>query len=56
MFRSENVVQIYDHSEPMYNGKMGIIRRVETIRGHTYYMVEINNRLVPCTADELIEY
>jgi hypothetical protein len=56
MFAQNNTVQIYDHAEPSYNGKVGVIRKVEIIRGHVFYLVEIANRLIPCSADELIEY
>jgi hypothetical protein len=56
MFDADNVVQIYDHADPIYNGKTGTICRIDVIRGHEFYMVEIDNRLVPCNEEELIEY
>lgn len=55
MFTVNGNVQIYDHSEPTYNGMLGIIRQIQNVRNSIYYMVEINNRLIPCTEDELIE-
>jgi hypothetical protein len=55
MFGVNNVVQIYDHAEHTYNGKVGIIRRIDTVRGHIFYMVEIGNRLIACSPDELME-
>lgn len=55
MFSVSNMVQIYDHAEHTYNGKIGVIRRIDMVRGHTFYMVEIGNRLIACSPDELME-
>jgi len=55
MFSVSSMVQIYDHAEHTYNGKIGVIRRIDMVRGHTFYMVEIGNRLIACSPDELME-
>ena len=55
MFIVNQPVKIFDLSEESYNGKLGIIKSIEHVRQHTYYLVDIQNRLVPCTDDELME-
>lgn len=55
MFTINQPVKIFDHSEESYNGKLGTIKSIERVRQHTYYLVDIQNRLVPCTDDELME-
>jgi hypothetical protein len=55
MFTINQPVKIVDHSEDSYNGKIGIIKAIERVRQHTFYIVDIQSRLVPCTDDELME-
>jgi len=55
MFDINQSVKIFDHSEDSYNGQLGVIKSIEQVRQHTYYLVDIQNTLVPCTDDELME-
>lgn len=56
MFKIGQVVEIYNHSEPQFNGTEGVIRESENVRNEQFYTVELDNGIMlTCTSDELIE-
>lgn len=49
-------VEIYDHSEPTYNGEWGTILNTEMVREAVFITVETDaGQIITCTPDELIE-
>jgi hypothetical protein len=49
-------VEVYNHSEDIYNGKWGNVQQIAEVRGNIFYTVELDNgALIACIDDELME-
>lgn len=58
MYRVGDHVQIYNHSEPVCNGRYGTVLAIEpSYTGELFYMVQLQDvdMLCSCTADEVME-
>lgn len=56
MFKIGQVVEIYNHSEPQFNGFEGTVKQIDDVRNAKFYTVELDNGIMlTCTMDELIE-